>query len=369
MQASKSDRKARSQAKAKNTTKSRSQSGMKKKEPRQQSVAAAYSTQVTNKAPQMRYERDAVVVSHKEFIANVTGSVNFAVPLTFNLNPGLAATFPWLSGIAQNFESYRFRSLTVSYKTRTGTGIPGSVYLAYDPDASDSAPASEAIMSSYSDMKEDSPWRDITMSLNPAALHKLGPQKFVRTGALAANQDIKLYDAGLVSVGTVDGTAVSWGKVWVKYEVELRTPQIPAAGAFGPGSMCGDSTVSGASIASGAGFGVNIGNRYISGALISSIAADNNTVNLTGLIVGQEYVISYGIVGGTSCAYAGAGTFTGATLKTSFRSTAVQTTPSSFSATYTATATSGSFAIGALTIVGTPTQVNFSIAPVPVSTL
>lgn len=57
-----------------------------------------------------------------------------------------------------------------------------------------------------------------------------GNRKYVRTTALAANLDVKTYDAGNFFVCTTDGTAVNWGKLWVEYDVDLYVPQLPPQG-------------------------------------------------------------------------------------------------------------------------------------------
>jgi hypothetical protein len=102
--------------------------------------------------------------------------------------------------------------------------------LVPDYDAADAAPSSEQIASSYEDVEEDAPWKDIECELRPSSLHALGPSKFIRTGALAAGLDIKTYDAGNFFLCTTDGTAVNWGKLWVEYDVTLLTPQLNPAG-------------------------------------------------------------------------------------------------------------------------------------------
>jgi hypothetical protein len=160
----------------------------------------------------------------------VVGSQAYTVANQFSLNPGLPASFPWLSAQAQGWERYRFNKLKFCYYTRTGANVPGSVQLVPDYDAADPAPVSEQVASSYEDVEEDAPWKDIECELRPAALHALGPSKFIRQGVLAANQDIKTYDAGTFFLCTTDGTAVNWGKLWVEYDVTLMTPQLNAGG-------------------------------------------------------------------------------------------------------------------------------------------
>jgi hypothetical protein len=194
-------------------------------------AASAYATGQVGEAPTVVATRETCRVTHREFIANVTGTVAFTIAQTLAINPGIAATFPWLSVIAQNWETYRFRKLRLCYYTRTGTNVPGSVIMAHDPDASDPAPASEQIMTTYEMCVEDAPWKDIMMVFSLLGMNDIGPRKFVRTAALAANQDIKLYDSGNAFVATVDGTAVSWGKLWLEYDIDFFTPQLPPLGA------------------------------------------------------------------------------------------------------------------------------------------
>jgi hypothetical protein len=143
----------------------------------------------------------------------------------------MSNTFPWLSIQSQAWERYRFNSLKFEYFTRTGSGTPGSVMLVPDYDPADSAPISEQVASSYEDVVEDAPWKDMCCSLKPSSLHALGPSKFIRSGTLLANLDIKTYDSGNLFVCTVDGTAVNWGKLWVEYDVTLMTPQLHPAGS------------------------------------------------------------------------------------------------------------------------------------------
>jgi hypothetical protein len=193
-------------------------------------VAAAYAKGQRSSAPRIEATRDQVRIVHRELVGSVTGSTAFTILQTIALNPGLSASFPWLATQAQAWERYRFNRLRFCYYTRTGSNIPGSVMLIPDYDAADAAPVSEQVASSYEDVEEDAPWKDIECDLRPSSLHAIGPSKFIRVGALLANQDIKTYDAGNFFLATVDGTAVSWGKLWVEYDITLMTPQLNPAG-------------------------------------------------------------------------------------------------------------------------------------------
>lgn len=204
---------------------------------RMTSVASAYSTGQSSQPPRIIASHDSARIIHRELVSSVVGSTAFAVPTSFALNPGLAASFPWLATQAQSWETYRFSKLRYCYYTRTGSGTPGSCMLVPDYDALDGAPESEQIASSYEDVKEDVPWKDQCCELRPAAMFSMGPKKFIRTGAAPAGSDLKTYDAGQLFVCTVDGTAVNWGKLWVEYDVTFYTPQLPPAGSVGSSQM------------------------------------------------------------------------------------------------------------------------------------
>jgi len=191
---------------------------------------AAIATTFQSKPPKITQNAKSCRVVHRELIASITGSVAFTVASQLALNPGIPATFPWLSLIAQAWEQYEFNSLRFRYVTRTGTSVPGSVMIVPDFDAADSAPADEATASSYEAAIEDAPWKNILCVLNKSSMNASRIRHFVRSAALAANLDIKTYDVGNLFVLTVDGTAVSWGKLWVEYDVTFYIPQLPSAG-------------------------------------------------------------------------------------------------------------------------------------------
>lgn len=192
-------------------------------------ASSAYSSVQKTANPRISADENSSRVVHRELIASVSGTPSFTIENAFPLNPGMAATFPWLSSIAQNWEQYRFNKLRFCYYTRTGTSTAGSVQMIPDYDAADSAPTTEMAASSYSEVVEDAPWKDLCCDLRPSSLHALGPRKYTRTAALAANLDIKTYDAGTFFLATTDGSSVPWGKLWVEYDVTFFTPQVPNA--------------------------------------------------------------------------------------------------------------------------------------------
>jgi hypothetical protein len=107
--------------------------------------------------------------------------------------------------------------LCFHYVTRTATTTVGSVLLAPDYDASDSAPSSEVNMASYQDCVEDVPWKNLKCTLSPSSMHVIQQRKYLRTSAIPTGTDVKLYDVGNFFVATTGGANTdSIGKLYVE---------------------------------------------------------------------------------------------------------------------------------------------------------
>jgi len=220
--------------------------------------------------------------------------------------------------------------------------------MAPDYDAADVAPVSEQIISNYAEIVEDAPWKDICCVLRPSGMHALGPKKFVRFSTVAST-DIKTYDVGTLFLATVDGTAVNWGKLWVEYDIEFFEPQLNPLGNAGLNSSALGATSTTTSIlATGS---------SIQGPLISGVAL--NVVSLQNMIVGQEYLMSWGAATGAQTITPSANV--GMTGKTQFFSAA-----NNSSETFTATATTGSLT---LTASGNLVNPYIFFGQVPITTL
>lgn len=190
---------------------------------------AAASRYFQTVAPQFRNDGKTCIIKHRELLDTVNGTVAFTNGRIYAMNPGLAASFPWLSSIAAQWEQYRFVNLCYHYIPRCSTTKTGSVMLIPDYDTLDSAPATERQASTYLEAIDDASWKEIRCHLKSSALHPMGPKKFVRTGPVSS--DLKTYDGGRFYLSTVgqDNTDAI-GKLWVEYEVHFFVPQTQGTG-------------------------------------------------------------------------------------------------------------------------------------------
>ena len=59
------------------------------------------------------YDHGGVIFRHREYIKDITSNIGFT-NVSFDINPGLVATFPWFAQAAQCFEEYEMRGLVLS---------------------------------------------------------------------------------------------------------------------------------------------------------------------------------------------------------------------------------------------------------------
>lgn len=223
--------KAKSSARSKSMGKKKEKKAPKEKSQRS-AVPLAFTRSMKTGVPQVSgspYSSDGRVrIHHREFIQDVDGSVAFSA-LSLPINPGMKSVFPWLSIMANQFESYLFRSIKFEYETQKSASTSGSVMLAVDFDAADATPVDKQQLMSYHNAVRSAVWAECCYSSDKRDLQKFGVQRYIRNSSLAANLDIKTYDVGnviLATQGESDSSVI--GELYVEYDVELITPQAQA---------------------------------------------------------------------------------------------------------------------------------------------
>ncbi len=287
-------------------------------------------------------------IIHREKVSKLTtpGTGAFSVLGAYALNPGLSLTFPWLSNEAQGWESYRFNRLRFIWVPTSGTATVGNIIMGPDYDAADEEPVSETFFSSYSNSEEANVWARFASDLDPDLLNGEQRRKFIRSGALSENLDIKTYDSGNFYVASTDDAAANSGKLWVEYDVSLFNPQVPPGGFQASGTLL-DGTSPTAAIP----FGTD---PTATGPI--QLSANNLAVTISGVQVGQELIVATE-VRGTGISALTLGTLVGLTANLAVIPNILNAgaTASAAFATYIVTAPNPSFsyAITATTVTNT----------------
>lgn len=164
-------------------------------------------------------------IDNTEFVANVVSSIGFA-PVQYQLNPGLATTFPTLSIEAALYETYQLKRLEFIYKPLVSgfsdDGKQGQVYIMWSPDPSSSLPTEKRevlVMQAHTSTMPNGN----TKLVVPVEAFRTMFRKYVRTGSPPIYSDLRNYDFGVLTVST-DGNVnngVSVGELHVHYVIDF----------------------------------------------------------------------------------------------------------------------------------------------------
>jgi len=174
------------------------------------------------------------VIQEDEFIGAITSGAG-GPPTPFNvvgfpLNPGQAATFPWLSKQALQWEHYTFEYLEFYFKREVSefatAGTAGKVIMSCDYDASDGPPGAKQNMEDTIPHQDCMPSENMKLVLQQRGLHPGGIKKYVRPAGLPGGSDIKTFDAGNLFVATqaIAAATTELGELRVRYKVRFETP-------------------------------------------------------------------------------------------------------------------------------------------------
>lgn len=182
-------------------------------------VAIGRSSKTGNRRPMSRRMRGS------EYVADYTaGSVsNVFSGLSYEINPGLAATFPRLSVEASVWEQYRVYALRVRVVPTVATSTNGSLILSPDYDSNDRNQVTEREALNAADSVQGNIWMEVACELDVAAIHASGPRKYIRSSNVPWGKID--YDAARVHVASTTTTAnLLVGKVWIDYDIEFFKP-------------------------------------------------------------------------------------------------------------------------------------------------
>jgi hypothetical protein len=172
------------------------------------------------------------IVCHREYLQDVFGSPTFT-NTTFPINPGQAGTFPWLAGIATNYQQYKLHGMIFEFKPLTtdfaNAGVPGVVVMATNYNADAPAYTSKQQMENSEFAVSVKPTNNLMHMIECKTSETMDSIKNVRTAALTnLFDDLRLYDMGLFQFGIQgSSSSVLLGELWVTYCVEFFKPVLP----------------------------------------------------------------------------------------------------------------------------------------------
>ena len=160
----------------------------------------------------------SVRIRHREYLQDIDVTASTDARITLALNPGI--TFPWLSGIANAFEKYRFHSLKFEFVTATATTTTGAIALApdYDPDDIDFALTKRQLYM-FDGVVRGPLWHSLALVFKCP-----NREFFVREHH--HDDSLKWHDPGQLIVDVTSPSVTSTiGELWVEYDITLRIPE------------------------------------------------------------------------------------------------------------------------------------------------
>jgi hypothetical protein len=167
-------------------------------------------------------------VTKDEYIADVAGTVAFTTT-QYAVNPGQAATFPWLAIEAKQWEKYEFQKLEFYLKPEvtqyTTNANSGKVILSFDSDASDPPPLKQEA-EDVMPMADGMSYQTVDLNIPKFILQSHHDSFYVRPGNLPGGADIKTYDLGNLFVSTIGqgGAVPNMMELRVRYTCTLMIP-------------------------------------------------------------------------------------------------------------------------------------------------
>lgn len=175
---------------------------------------------------------DGIVVRHREFVANVQGNnsvfqllgLSAAIP-GYDINPGCGTMFPWLSGIALNYEKYRFEALRFDVVPRNPSSLAGALYAGIDYDWDDIPAATEGQLMSNRGAISSDIWTKVSVPVDCARINQDMPYRYVAASAKGDSAQRQVF-AGYFMIGIAGTAATVSFDIFVDYTVRLSLPAL-----------------------------------------------------------------------------------------------------------------------------------------------
>lgn len=185
-------------------------------------MAPVASTAVRRqRGPAVSTRNGGLRVQHSIMMQVVTGSASDEYHINpIGLQPGDATHLPWLSRLANNYETYRVVSMTARYVPTCPTTTAGRVLFYWEYDVNDSPAPDYKSASAQWHAIATPPWKGVTVPLDVKKVHAQFPQKRVTT---IFSNDFR-SDIGVFNICRTAGTTGAWGEVWLDFVFDFRTP-------------------------------------------------------------------------------------------------------------------------------------------------
>jgi len=133
--------------------------------------------------------------------------------------------------VAQNYQEYQFHGLIFEFRPLitdfVTNGAPGVVVMATNYNADVTNYTTKQQMENSEFAVSVKPTTGLMHGIECARAQTVLPKAYIRTGAVPAGQDLRLYDLGNFQMATQANPLQDLGELWVTYCVEFSKPILP----------------------------------------------------------------------------------------------------------------------------------------------
>nr|AQU11745.1 capsid protein [Cruciviridae sp.] len=245
-----------------------------------------------------------VRVRHREYITDIFSSTGFNIT-GFSINPGLLATFPWLSNVAENFECYRLNGMVFHFKSMSSDVIAsnttnntlGQVIMSTQYNAFNPPFVNKLQMEQYEFTNSSKPSCDFYHYIECARSANPLSELYIRTATLPTGQDPQFYDIGQFFIATngMQASNINLGELWVTYDITLMKQKL-IAGEIGDEILYFHQAAAlPATVTTSKYFGSS--NGVITPASNLPLILNNTTITFPSYITGGNYLLQYFVAG------------------------------------------------------------------------
>jgi len=172
-------------------------------------------------------------IKHKEFVGDIRSSVGFDLS-QYEINPANPMLFPWLSGIAANFEQWVCQGMIFQFKTTSATAVAstntalGTIIMATQYNSLAPPFTNKVQMENYEFCQSGVPCESIMHPIECDPKQTMCNGMFyVNNDGYNAQADPRLYNIGTFNIASVGAQAASTcGELWVTYDICFLKPKL-----------------------------------------------------------------------------------------------------------------------------------------------
>lgn len=209
--------------------------GLKKHQEKARQVPIAISVRAkASKQAKIRSTSKGVIVRHTEYLAPVTstGTSDAFGYVGYRINPGDAATFPWLSRQAMSYEKFKIHKLKFEYTPMCPTTSRGICVGYFEYDVLDPVPTSLTTSLNNLGAKPMNVYAPFSVMYDKKGESYKSYINTAETSDIGATPNALLKYPALFYMCVSGATASSGlGLLRVSYEIEFELPQLNATTA------------------------------------------------------------------------------------------------------------------------------------------